>query len=122
MTAELRVAVRDSTGDATVVSVHGNILFDTSQPLMEALLVLVEAERPHIVVDLADVPLCDSTGLRVLLQAHGRATANAGWLRLGAVQPLVADILAITNLTRVLPVYGSVEAAAAGEVAGDGRP
>lgn len=113
MTNDLWVAVRDS-GDPTVVSVHGNILFDTHQPLMDALLVLAEAERPHIVVDLADVPLCDSTGLRVLLQAQGRAAANGGWLRLGGVQPLVADILAITNLTRVLPMYDTIEQAAAG--------
>lgn len=115
MSDTARVEVR-SADDVTVVSAHGEIFYGTHEPLLEALLDLAAQPVPLLVLDLAQVPVCDSTGLNVLLQAHRRATSNGGWLRLAAVQELVRQVLLITNLDRILPMYDSVA-----EATQDGR-
>ena len=114
MTGEVRVRVTD-THDPVVVSVHGRIFYGTHEPLVDALIPLAEGARPRIVVDLADVPMCDSTGLNILIQAKRRAAARGGWLRLAAPQPVVRQVLEITRLVRTLPTYDSVVDAVADE-------
>jgi anti-sigma B factor antagonist len=109
----------DDQGPVTVVSVTGKILFDTYVPLLDVLLRLAERPQPRIIVNLAAVPVCDSTGLSVLIQIQRRATANGGWLRLAEPQPLVARVLDLTNLRRVLPVYDTVTHAVAGQPPAD---
>jgi anti-anti-sigma regulatory factor len=68
--------------------------------------------RPKIVVDLSLVPMCDSGGLNVLLEAHRMAASRGGWLRLAAAQPFVRRVLELTNLTRALLIHGTVADAA----------
>ena len=109
----LDVAV--ASGDPTVVAVTGRILFDTHGPLLETLLRLAERPSPRIVLDLAAVPMCDSTGLNVLIQTERRARANRGWLRLANVPPMVEQVLSITGLQAVLPAYESVAHAVAAD-------
>jgi anti-sigma B factor antagonist len=104
-----------ANGDPTVVAVTGRILFDTHGPLLETLLRLAERPSPRIVLDLAEVPMCDSTGLNVLIQSERRARANRGWLRLANVQPMVERVLSITGLHAVLPAYESVAHAVAAD-------
>jgi anti-sigma B factor antagonist len=99
-------------GGVDVVQPHGSVCFGEHEPLLEALLQLAEnAAAPRIIVDLGDVSLCDSTALNVLLQARRRATSHGGWLRLAAAQPLVRRVLQMTNLSRLLPIYDTVEQA-----------
>src|SRR5688572_11156262 len=102
------VDVAVGSGDPVVVTVTGKIMFDTHDPLMSTLLRLAERSSPRIVVDLGGAPMCDSTGLNVLVQAERRARVNGGWLRLANVQPMVDRVLAITNLQSVLPAYETV--------------
>jgi anti-sigma B factor antagonist len=99
-------------GDPTVVTVTGKIMFDTHDPLLVTLLSLAERSSPRIIVDLGGAPMCDSTGLNVLVQSERRARTNGGWLRLANVQPMVDRVLTITNLHTVLPTYESVAHAA----------
>jgi anti-anti-sigma factor len=117
MTGGVQVRVTD-THDPVVVSVHGRIFYGTHEPLVDALTPLTESARPRIVVDLADVPMCDSTGLNILVQANLRAAARGGWLRLAAPQPMVSRVLEITGLDRTLPIYDSVVDAVADETPG----
>jgi anti-sigma B factor antagonist len=106
MNEMLKFAV--DSGDPVVVTVAGKIMFDTHEPLMSTLLRLAERPSPRIVVDLGGAPMCDSTGLNVLIQTERRARANGGWLRLANVQPMVERVLAITNLQSVLRTYETV--------------
>ena len=117
MTGDVRVRVTD-THDAVVVSVRGRIFYGTHEPLVDALTPLAEGARPRIVVDLVDVPMCDSTGLNILVQTKLRAAARGGWLRLAAPQPIVRRVLEVTRLVRMLPIYDTVVDAVADETSG----
>lgn len=110
---ELWVTIDPRPG-GTVVSVRGKILYDTEAPLGHALKTLLAGPAPQIVVDLHEVDLCDSSGLQLLIDTRRQAVVAGGWLRLSRPSPLVARVLEITNLTELMSVYGSVEAAVSG--------
>ncbi len=105
--------VREGDG-YTVVAPRGRIFFDTVHPVRDALLRLAAGEPARVVLDLSDVATCDSSGLNLMVEAQRVATRQGGWLRLAGVTPGVQRVLQVTNLTRVLPVYDTVEAAASG--------
>jgi anti-anti-sigma factor len=116
MTTAVRVIVRDRA-DHTVVIPQGPLYFDTIEPLRDALLPLGAGERPRIVLDLSGVAMCDSSGLNLMVQTHRLAVRRGGWVRLVAPRPSVRRVLEATNLTRVLPTYDTVDAAAGHESA-----
>jgi anti-anti-sigma factor len=113
VTGPVTVDVRDEAG-YSVVAPRGRLYFDTVDPLRDALLVLGARERPRVVLDLSGVPICDSSGLNLMAQTHRLAARRGGWLRLVAIQWGVRRVLEATNLTRMLAIYDTVEAAVAG--------
>lgn len=110
---EMAVTVDQSPG-GTIVAVHGKIMYDTHEPLDRVLKEFVAGSAPRIVLDLHGVGLCDSSGLQLILDTQRHAVASGGWLRLCRPQPIVRRVLEITNLTSVLPMYESVDAAVSG--------
>jgi anti-sigma B factor antagonist len=112
MTAAVTVVVHDAV-DHAVVEPHGRLYYGTLAPLRDALMVLASQERPRLVLNLADVAVCDSSGLNLLVQTHRVTVRHGGWLRLVAVQPNVRRVLDATNLTRLLGVYDTVDDALA---------
>lgn len=69
----------------------------------------------HIVVaDMTATTFCDSAGIRGLTRVHQKATGSGRRLRLAVVAGgAVSRVLEIMDLTSVLHVYPSVDAAAA---------
>jgi len=65
-----------------------------------------------VVVDMTQTRCCDSSGLGVLVQAHQRAMAEGGELRLvlPADGPVVRAVT-LTGLDRHIPCYGSLDQA-----------
>lgn len=80
--------------------------------------------RGHVtVLDMTDTQLCDSAGLSLLVQAHKRALARGGELRL--VIPAGAAVLpvfAVTGVDQVIPRFASVPQALAQLPAAGRRP
>jgi anti-sigma B factor antagonist len=101
----LDFAIRvDEAPDAVVVMVAGDIDHIHFRELEAAIdHRLAGADGPvHLVVDLTEVPYCDSCGMRVLLGASQRATAAGGTFRLRGVHGQPGRALRLTGLERVL--------------------
>jgi anti-sigma B factor antagonist len=97
--------------DVSVVAVTGEIDMATA-PDLKACLVALESERVSaIVVDLTGVSFIDSTALGVLVGAYRRQEEAGGTLKLVVTEPRVRKVLEITDLTRVFPVFASVDEA-----------
>jgi anti-anti-sigma factor len=107
------IEVRTVPGDPVVVEVTGKIMYDTVRPLADALAGLDPADHPRVVLELSGAPMCDSSALNLFVHTHSARLGAGGWLRLAAAPPMIAKVLDITNLVRILPVYGSAEQAAA---------
>ena len=109
---ELKVSSR-SQGDHTVVAVSGEIDLYTAPRLHSELAAAVMGEGPaRVVVDMAGVDFCDSTGMNVLLAALRRARERGGDLVLAGPRPAVRKILQVTGLESVFTVLDGPAAVA----------
>jgi anti-sigma B factor antagonist len=77
----------------------------TAPRLHTELAAAVMGEGPaQVVVDMAGVDFCDSTGMNVLLAALRRARERGGDLVLAGPRPAVRKILQVTGLESVFTV------------------
>jgi anti-sigma B factor antagonist len=93
--------------DCTVVHVRGEVDVATSSLLRDALLCETE-ETSHVVLDMREMTLIDSTGLSVLVAAQKRFREAGVDLRAVIESPHVLRVLAITGLDAVFTLYPDV--------------
>ena len=107
----------------------GDLDLNTAPELLQALTRLVDGGERAVVVDLAGLEFCDSSGLSVLVRVRNRLTELGGSVTLAAATPIVQRVLEVSGLDEIFGTYPSVEAARAaaaeedsgnGPVAGDG--
>ncbi len=115
---ELRIAVRRS-GPVRIVSVGGELDHDSADGLRTALSGLPEDGLARILVDLAELSFCDSTGLNILLRARLDAELAGVRLELAGPRPAVVRLFAVTGADTVLRIHPDVELAL---TADDGPP
>ena len=108
----VRVVVAEQ-GEHVVVSAHGLLYIDTLWPLRDALLAEVGRDGARVILDLGGVCQCDSSGLNLFVKAHRLAGERGGWFGLAAPRPAVRRLLDLTNLSRALHVFDTVEEASA---------
>ncbi|EXG79306.1 anti-anti-sigma regulatory factor, SpoIIAA [Cryptosporangium arvum DSM 44712] len=108
----LQVSVEHVDGVARC-EIVGEVDMATTPQLRDELLGLVDAGHKYLVLDVSGVPFLDSTGLGVLMEVHRRLRDNSGAAALVGARPALVRLLTITNLSRALPVYRSVEDASA---------
>jgi anti-sigma B factor antagonist len=102
----------------SLVAVDGEIDVYTAPKLREKLIELVSEGSYDVVVNLEGVDFLDSTGLGVLVGALKRVKAHEGSLSLVCTQDKILKIFKITGLTKVFPIYSSVEEATGGGSSG----
>lgn len=63
----------------------------------------------HVGIDLSRVEFLDSAGLGALVACHKHVRQFGGQVGLIAPRPLVLNLLAMTSLDKILPIYASVD-------------
>jgi anti-anti-sigma factor len=110
------VLVADHRGSApTVVTPVGQLDIDTAPRLHATFDQLRARSIARIVVDLAQVTYCDSTGLSALALARNYCTDAGGYLRLAVLSPPVLQLLDAVGIATTVPIYRSVGTACAGD-------
>jgi anti-sigma B factor antagonist len=94
-----------------VVKAAGEIDIAAAPGLAEKLDDVFDAQRPDVVVDLSEVTFLDSSGLAVLVAHFKSVLAAGGEMRLVVTEPRVRQVLEITGLDRVFPIYDSADSA-----------
>jgi stage II sporulation protein AA (anti-sigma F factor antagonist) len=89
-----------------VVELQGKLDTGTADPT-ERLLLERTAGARQVVLDLSAVPYVSSAGLRVLLVVAKRLRAVEGRLILCGVQPYVKEVLDISGLSSIFPIFAS---------------
>ena len=121
MDTTLAISV-DERAPAPVVSVAGELDLTTAPELLQALTSLVDDGRRYLVVDLARLEFCDSSGLSVLVRVKNRLDEVGGEVALATPTPIVERVLEVSGLAEVFGTYRSVdEAVAAGSGSVTGR-
>jgi len=92
------------------MSVAGEIDLYTAPRLHSALMSALGASTPvQLVVDMAGVEFCDSTGMNVLLSCLRRARERGGELEIAAPKPAVRKILQVTGLDSVFTLVENAD-------------
>jgi anti-sigma B factor antagonist len=103
-TQKSKVTTRE-LGDAMVVDIVGRIaLTDGSAQVRDAIRVLMEQGKKHILLNLAGVDFVDSSGLGELVRTHASVRSHGGQLKIVNPSKHVHDLLKMTKLDRVLDI------------------
>ena len=107
-----------SFADVVVAAPAGRIDHEASGPFEQALAPLLQRAPAGLILDFAHVDYSSSVGLRVLMVAAKKMRAGKGRVAITTLQPIVAEIFAISRFDNVLDVFPSVRAALAAFSAG----
>ena len=88
----------DTDGGTATVRLAGELDVHTAPQLGEILLQAQEGGADTVVIDVAELRFCDSSGIQVLVQARERAINGGGAVRLAGVQGTVEKVLVVTGL------------------------
>jgi anti-anti-sigma factor len=86
-----------------VLRIGGELDRETCGSIEPALMAAVVSAR-SILIDLARVTFCDSTGLATLIATHEKATANGAALAIRHVPPKVQRLFEITGTDEVIEI------------------
>lgn len=75
---------------------------------------LIEKGISKIIFDLTNVSRMDSSGIGIVVMACGKLKKAGGNLRLAGVQEKVRDVLVMTQIDKVVPMYDTAQAALIG--------
>jgi anti-sigma B factor antagonist len=93
-------------GDTTVLKLKERKLDSSVSPELKGeFLILCKPKLQSLVVDLADVEFCDSSGLSALLIAERKMKEHGGNVRLVNVHKKVASLLKISMLDRIFNIH-----------------
>jgi anti-sigma B factor antagonist len=91
-------------GDHSVVVLSGDLDMATAPELSDCLNRLLHNGMSTVVVDVARLRFCDSSGLHVFVTSHRRAHDHGGAIVIRSPNETVQRLLTLTNLETVLGV------------------
>jgi anti-anti-sigma factor len=104
--------------DAFTIAHHGEVTVITASPALELLDIsladnaadlmlgpLRDQESPLVVVDLSLLPYFGSLFLSLLLRCHKLVSTRGGMMVLAGLSPKAKELLQITKLNLVWPIY-----------------
>ncbi|MGC5010085.1 STAS domain-containing protein [Streptosporangium sp. DT93] len=87
----------------SVITLGGELDRLSAAHLNHVLDQVISAGRVHLIVDVADLAFCDSTGVWTLMKGHCHASAAGGWLRLAYVHGVLKRVLQISKSVGIFP-------------------
>ncbi|MER6200446.1 STAS domain-containing protein [Streptomyces sp. NPDC001586] len=110
MTKHLTLHTRTTTA-GPVIELAGELDHHTAPDVRDALPQLDLRPGQQLVIDLAAITFCDSSGITVLIAARNHALAADAAIALAAVPERVARIFRIVGLEQVFPTHPTAQAA-----------
>jgi len=104
--------VHQATPGAAVLALTGELDLATIGVLKDAVGDRL-APDVHVVLDLAGLTFCDSTGLGAFVALQRQARASGARFALAAPRKRIADLFALSGIDQVIVVYDSTDAALA---------
>ena len=95
----------------SILHVAGKIFGNASDAFRKAMESQLQTGHDKLVVDLTEVPLIDSSALGAIVTTLKRYQRSGGKLVLLKPQKAVQEVLEVTQLTTVIEIYGTEEAA-----------
>ena len=94
-----------------VVTMPDEIDIANAEDVRDTLLAVLNQGVSTLIVDMTGTTFCACAGASALARAHQRARATGGQVRVVARAPIVLQLLAITGVDHLMPVFDSLSAA-----------
>jgi anti-sigma B factor antagonist len=104
-----RLTVDIQDGDPPTVTLTGEVDPHTAPQLEEALTGLIDGGASAVRIDASGLEFIDSSGLRVLVDAHRRLGAESSVLVLAEVSPTFRRLLEVTGLDEHVTIESTSE-------------
>jgi len=108
----MRIDVENKENGA-ILHLDGKIIGDGTSKLKKIIDELIESDAKWLIIDLADVPLMDSSALGTIIMAFLKLKERKGKLALLYAQENILNILEITKLNSLFELYDSMQSALA---------
>ena len=105
----LNFRVRRGAHAQHVIELGGDLDFAAVDEIRGRL--LAAADHGTVVLDMAAVTFCDSSGARVLVEADQHARRTGASFRIASPSPSVSRVLGLTLLDQTLQIYPDVDSA-----------
>jgi anti-sigma B factor antagonist len=97
--------------DGLLLSLAGEIDLSRSPEVRVGLIQQIESQPQRLVIDLADVPYMDSSGVATLVEALQKQRAHGGKMVLCNMQTRVRSIFEIARLDQVFTIVDDLQTA-----------
>jgi len=95
-----------TVGGVTVLTIQGDLKADSgAKEFTDRVRALLGQERTHLLAEVSGVGFVDSAGLGAIVQAYATAKRQGGALKLLSPAKRLRDLLVITKLATVLPMF-----------------
>ena len=101
----------EENGPATIMHLAGDVDLNVSPVLRKRLKELTGAKKQKIVINLADVPYIDSSGVATLVECLQGVSRYDGKLHLAAMVQQTRSVFEISRLDTVFSIYTSLQEA-----------
>lgn len=105
-----RAAV-EQAGGAYVIRLYGSAGMEHVDELLRRLLEVPCADNARVVLDLSELHFVNSAGLGAFIALHRRCRELGGEVALATPRRAVEQVLRVTNLDRLMPIFPDVESA-----------
>lgn len=102
-------------GDDVVIRPHGRLTEAQSQQLSDEMKAHIEQGARRVIVHLSDVSFLTSSCLGSFMYAHKLGQPKNTKICLAEMQPLVREVVETTRLTKLFPVFDTLQDALAAE-------
>jgi len=107
--------IKETRKDAiAIMEVSGRLDAGTSPVLEQKFLSVLDRGDKDIVIDFSDLQYISSAGLRILLMAAKRTSANGGRLALCAMKDNIRNVFEISGFTAIFQIHVTQEEAIGG--------
>lgn len=98
-------------GATVVVRIAGTVQLAEADELSAQLPGLMSTEATSLILDLSDLEFISSLGIAAFVKVHRTARERSGRVVIVNPRPPIANLLRITRVSELLPIFGSLEAA-----------
>jgi anti-sigma B factor antagonist len=103
MTMDIQIR---NKGDVTILDIRGNLTIGKSEEsLRDTINHLIAEERKHLLLNLAEVPVIDSSGIGAMIKSFTSLRAADGNMKVLKPSRMARQLLTVTGLFSVLETF-----------------
>ena len=110
----MELQYREVKNNIKLIKLIGRLDIDGVGEIENQFSAYCSGENPRVIVDLSDVNFLASIGIRLLTLSAKSIASHGGRMVLLNPRPDIRDVLEITGIPVIIPIYEGLEAAEAG--------